>query len=205
MLGPDAPPRYAARMLYLASQSPRRRQLLAQIGMVFEPLEVEVVECPGTAESPGDYVRRVAHDKARAGFDQVAGPEDAVLAADTEVVLDGQVFGKPASADDARAMLSRLSGRTHAVISTVVLIDAGGTRALTCSSEVGFAVLDAGEIDAYVASGEPFGKAGAYAIQGRAGAYVKHLSGSYSGVMGLPLHETATLLRQAGRWTVREA
>jgi septum formation protein len=191
-------------MLYLASRSPRRRQLLEQVGVDFRPLEVEVPEHPAPGEAPQDYVARVARDKARAGYARVDRARDAVLGSDTEVVLDGEVFGKPADAAAASAMLGRLSGRTHRVISCVCLVDARGEHAATCVSEVRFAPLDAPTIAAYVASGESFGKAGGYAIQGHAAAFVAHLSGSYSGVMGLPLHETAGLLREAGLWPVAD-
>lgn len=184
-------------MLYLASKSPRRRQLLEQIGVTFQPLDVDVPEQPAPGEKPEDYVLRVACDKARAGYARVTAQADAVLGADTEVVLDDEVFGKPADAAGATAMLERLSGRTHRVVSCVCLVDARGEHARTCVSEVRFAPLDAGTIAAYVATGESFGKAGGYAIQGRAAAFVEHLSGSYSAVMGLPLFETAALLGQA--------
>lgn len=187
-------------MLYLASRSPRRRQLLEQVGVGFLPLDVEVPERPAPGEAPQDYVARVARDKARAGYARVDRSRDAVLGSDTEVVLDGEVFGKPADAAAAIAMLGRLSGRTHRVISCVCLVDARGEHAAACVSEVRFAPLDAPAIADYVASGESFGKAGGYAIQGRAAVFVAHLSGSYSGVMGLPLFETAGLLREAGLW-----
>ena len=184
-------------MLYLASKSPRRRQLLEQIGVTFQPLDVDVPEHPAPGEKPEDYVLRVACDKARAGFARVMAQADAVLGADTEVVLDDEVFGKPVDAAGATAMLERLSGRTHRVVSCVCLVDARGEHARTCVSEVRFAPLDADTIATYVATGESFGKAGGYAIQGRAAAFVEHLSGSYSAVMGLPLFETAALLGQA--------
>lgn len=186
-------------MLYLASQSPRRRELLAQIGVSFDIVDVDVPEVPRADETPHAYVSRVARDKARAGRGALARAEDAtVLGADTEVVLDGEVFGKPRDAADAAAMLHRLSGREHAVISVVWLVDARGERTAECVSRVRFAQLDEANIAAYVATGECFGKAGAYAIQGRGATLVEHLDGSYSGVMGLPLFETARLLREAG-------
>lgn len=183
-------------MLYLASQSPRRRELLAQIGEDPRTLDVDVEEVRRRDETSDAYVSRVALDKARAGFGLVAAEPDArVIGADTEVVLGDEVFGKPRDADDAMAMLTRLSGREHRVVSTVWLVEAAGERSATSISLVRFAPLTAAEIAAYVASGECAGKAGAYAIQGRAAAFVTHLSGSYSGVMGLPLHETSGLLR----------
>lgn len=186
-------------MLYLASQSPRRRELLEQIGVRFGLLEVDVPEVRAAGEPPLDYVSRVAREKAGAGLLKVAGTAGAVvLGADTEVVLGDEVFGKPADAADAAAMLRRLSGRTHLAITVVWLVSAAREAHAVCSSEVTFATLDEARIAAYVASGEPLGRAGAYAIQGRAGAFVQHLGGSYSGVMGLPLHETANLLREFG-------
>lgn len=183
-------------MLYLASQSPRRRDLLDQLGEPHRTLHVDVEETRGTGESPDDYVARVALDKARAGFALVAGEPDArVLGADTEVVLGDEVFGKPRDAADASAMLRRLAGREHRVISAVWLVHAGGECRARSVSTVRFAPLSDADITAYVATGECLGKAGAYAIQGRAAAFIEHLSGSYSGVMGLPLHETSRLLR----------
>lgn len=183
-------------MLYLASQSPRRRALLAHLGCAFAVLDLEVPEQHAAGETPEDYVRRVARDKARAGLAQVqAEPGAHVLGADTEVVLDDEVFGKPASAEAAAAMLRRLSGRTHRVLSAVVLVSAGGSREVLSTSEVAFGSLDEATIQAYLGSGEWQGKAGGYAIQGGAQAFIAHLSGSHSGVMGLPLYETARLLR----------
>ena len=185
-------------MLYLASQSPRRRDLLEQLGATFSALDVEVPELRAAAELPQDYVRRVARDKARAGLALLAtGDRDdaVVLGADTEVVLDGEVFGKPRDADHAAAMLRRLSGRTHEVVSAVWLVGPTLEHGDVCVSQVRFAEMDEAAITGYVATGEPFGKAGAYAIQGRGAALVEHLQGSYSGVMGLPLFETARLLR----------
>lgn len=182
-------------MLYLASQSPRRRQLLEQLDVPFTVVDVDVAEVRGTAESPHDYVSRVARDKAKAGRALVGHVDAVVLGADTEVVLDDDVFGKPVDADDAKAMLHRLSGRTHDVISALWVLGKAQERCEICVSKVRFSALTEAQIDAYVATGEPFGKAGAYAIQGRGGALIEHLDGSYSGVMGLPVFETARLLR----------
>lgn len=192
--------RYACTMLYLASQSPRRRELLAQIGAAFEIVDAEVPEARAPEEPPRMYVERVARAKARAGLRAVIArdPGAVVLGADTEVVLDGRVFGKPRDAEDAAAMLRALSGRTHIVISAVCCTTASDENIATCESSVMFAELDGSAIARYAASGEPFGKAGGYAIQGRAAGFIAHLSGSYSGVMGLPLFETARLLRAAG-------
>ncbi|MET0618020.1 MAG: Maf family protein [Luteibacter sp.] len=183
-------------MLYLASQSPRRRELLGQIGEDHRTLDVDVEEVRQPGESPDDYVSRVALDKARAGFARVAAePGARVIGADTEVVLGDEVFGKPRDATDAAAMLRRLAGREHRVVSAVWLVTATGERRAVSVSTVRFAPLSDADIAAYVDAGECFGKAGAYAIQGRAAAFVEHLSGSYTGVMGLPLFETSRLLR----------
>jgi septum formation protein len=186
-------------MLYLASKSPRRAQLLEQLGLRPGLLDVSVLEQRAHDEPAADYVRRVAREKAGAGLLQVmAVPGAVVIGADTEVVLDDDVFGKPADAADAIAMLRRLSGRTHQVLSSVYCLTADREVQAMQVSEVRFATLAEAEIKAYVATGEPFGKAGAYAIQGRAAAFIEHLAGSYSGVMGLPLFETSRLLATLG-------
>lgn len=191
-------------MLYLASKSPRRHELLgrllsAQPGAEFGVLDIDIPEHPQPGEPAQDYVRRVAREKAGAGLLHVVGnPSAVVLGSDTEVVLDGEVFGKPAGDADAAAMLRRLSGRTHQVISAVSVVSPARELQAVSVSEVTFAELTPNQIDAYVASGEPHGRAGAYAIQGLAEAFTTRLSGSYSGVMGLPLYETATLLREFG-------
>jgi septum formation protein len=184
-------------MLHLASQSPRRRQLLEQLGVEFVVLDVDVPERCLPGETPPDYVSRVALEKARAGLATLGNaPGQRVLGADTEVVLDEVVFGKPRDEDDAVNMLRRLSGRTHAVISTVWIVSSEREQCETSVSQVRFDRLDDSVIAAYVATGEPFGKAGAYAIQGRGAALIAHLDGSYTGVMGLPVFETARLLRR---------
>lgn len=188
-------------MVYLASQSPRRRELLGQLGVSFSILDVDVAEVPHPEEMPLDYVRRVARDKAQAGWETLSREVQGnalVIASDTEVVLEDRVFGKPKDADDAVEMLHALSGRTHEVISAVCMVSAKHEHGDVCISRVRFAELDEAEITAYVATGEPFGKAGAYAIQGRGATLIEHLEGSYSGVMGLPLFETARLLRKFG-------
>lgn len=166
--------------------------------MDFQVVQVDVPEQRTGQESPDQYVRRVARDKARAGRLAVADKDAWVLGSDTEVVLDQRVFGKPADAEQAAAMLRRLSGRTHSVISSVWLLGEGGEHEGMCVSDVRIARLGEDDIAAYIATGESFGKAGGYAIQGRAAAFVEQLHGSYSAVMGLPLHETANLLREAG-------
>jgi septum formation protein len=186
---------YASAMLYLASRSPRRTELLTRLDRPFRALDLDVPEVQAAGEAALDYVQRVAADKARAGLAQVADDPDAVvLGSDTEVLLDGEVFGKPVDAADARAMLRRLSGRTHQVATAVALVAAGRSEGVLVVSEVSFIELDEAAIAAYVATGEPMGKAGAYAIQGGAERYIRHLAGSYSGVMGLPLQQTEQLL-----------
>jgi septum formation protein len=184
-------------MLYLASRSPRRRQLLEQIGVRFDTVDVDVPEVRAPGEAPADYVSRVAREKAGAGLLMLAGvPGAVVLGADTEVVLDDAVFGKPVDAADAAGMLRRLAGRSHQVITVVWCVTAGREERTVNESTVDFAPLSDAAIAAYVTSGEAMGRAGAYAIQGRAAAFVAHLAGSYSSVMGLPLFETARLLRR---------
>ena len=186
-------------MLYLASRSPRRNELLARLGVSFTALDLEVPEQRAVAESPLAYVQRVATDKARAGLALVADDSNAVvLGSDTEVVLDDRVYGKPVDGEDAAAMLRSLAGRTHEVITAVALAAAGRQAQVVVCSQVSFAPMSDAAIAAYVASGEPMGKAGAYAIQGLGECHVHHLAGSYSGVMGLPLQQTAQLLRDFG-------
>jgi septum formation protein len=186
-------------MLYLASKSPRRRELLARLGLSPGLLDLDLPEVRQPGETALDYVRRVAREKAGAGLLKVMStPGAVVLAADTEVVLDDQVFGKPVDEEDARAMLARLSGRTHQVISVVWVMDASREAQAISTTDVTFAALTPVQIDGYLASGEWDGKAGAYAIQGLAEAFVTRIEGSYSGVMGLPVHETAALLADFG-------
>ncbi len=184
--------------IYLASASPRRAQLLTQIGVTFSVLEVDVDEHHRPGETPADYVTRLALAKAHAGRDLLAaGTARPVLGADTTVVAAGRLMGKPRDRDDAIAMLLELSGRIHQVISAVAI--AGEHEAVrTSQSDVTFRALTAAECQAYWNTGEPQDKAGAYAIQGRAAEFVERLEGSYSGVMGLPLYETALLLRGFG-------
>jgi septum formation protein len=184
-------------MLYLASQSPRRRELLTQLGVDYSVLDVDVPEQRQPGEPAMDYVNRVAREKAGAGLLEVmAVPGALVLGADTEVVLDEVVYGKPLDSSDAARMLRELSGRSHRVITAVWILSAGREEHAISESQVRFATIGEAEIASYVASGECMGKAGAYAVQGRAAAFVAHLSGSHSGVMGLPLHETCQLLRK---------
>lgn len=186
-------------MLYLASKSPRRRELLRRLGLPFDVLDVDIPEHREPGEAAEDYVRRVAREKAGAGLLSVLGNSSAmVLGSDTEVVLDHEVFGKPRDAVDAAAMLRRLSGRSHRVMSAVSIVSPGREVQALSVSQVTFADLTDAQIAAYVATGEPMGKAGGYAIQGGAEIFTTRLSGSYSGVMGLPLYETACLLREMG-------
>lgn len=186
-------------MLYLASKSPRRAELLARLGVDFGVLDLDIPEQRQPGEPAEEYVRRVAREKAGAGLLTVMTvPHALVLGADTEVILDDEVFGKPRDAEEAAAMLRRLSGRTHHAVTAVSLVSAGREAQAVSVSEVSFAELDEDEIAAYVATGQAEGKAGAYGIQGAAERFVRHLSGSYSGVMGLPLFETSQLLKSFG-------
>ena len=205
---PETSPRritMAETRIYLASRSPRRRELLKQIGIGFDVLLLredlrrgaDVDETPLAAEGPADYVLRLARAKAEVSARQLlqrglrAHP---VLAADTTVVLDGATIGKPVKAEEAVRILAALSGRQHEVLTAVALAHKGQVEARISVSTVEFRPLTEIEIRRYVATGEPFDKAGAYAIQGRAAAFVTRISGSYSGIMGLPLAETAELL-----------
>jgi septum formation protein len=182
--------------LILASASPRRCELLKQIGVCFEQQVAAIDETPAPGEAPADYVVRLALEKARTvhAARRSALP---VLGADTAVVVDGAILGKPADLAHARDMLRQLSGRAHEVCSAVALVAQREAVAVTCS-KVWFRQLGEGEIDAYWRSGEPCDKAGAYAVQGLAATFIERLEGSYSGVMGLPLYETARLLQDFG-------
>ena len=196
-----------AGFVYLASQSPRRRQLLEQIGVRCEMLlagadeDAESLEATIAGELPRDYVERVTRAKLKAAVARRASRRLAaapILCADTTVALGRSIFGKPADAADAVRMLSLLAGRPHRVITSVAVASGTRTKLATSLSHVRFAPLSRTRIEGYVASGEPFGKAGAYAIQGAAGAWIERIEGSYTGIMGLPLHETAALLDWAG-------
>lgn len=182
----------------LASASPRRAELLNQLGLKFRTLPVAIDETPWAAELPTDYVRRLAREKALAGFRLNGSSQDLVLGSDTTVVLDGAILGKPADPDQARAMLGALSGQCHQVMTGVALARQGGVTVRLAVTEVAFRVLDPGEMDAYCNTGEPLDKAGGYGIQGRGGAFVTRIEGSYSSVVGLPLDITAELLAEAG-------
>lgn len=193
--------------IYLASQSPRRSQLLTQLGVCHELLlpdseeDAEALEVVLPREAPKAYVQRVTQLKLQAALNRLQRrnlPLAPVLCSDTTVALGRTIYGKPADADDAVRMLRALSGHTHRVI-TGIALGLGDRQLQACSeSRVTFAAMGDQDIQAYVASGEPMGKAGAYAVQGGAAAYISRMSGSYSGIMGLPLFETAELLRAWG-------
>jgi nucleoside triphosphate pyrophosphatase len=195
--------------IYLASQSPRRRELLRQIGVAHDLLLIrsaakraaDVDESPDANETPQKYVERVCREKATAAARAITLrglPEQPVLAADTTVCIDGKILGKPDNGEHAAAMFAQLAGRSHQVHTAVALQWNNKIEAKVSSSVVSFRALDAAEIKRYIASGEPLDKAGAYAIQGRAAAFIARLEGSYSGVMGLPLFETMELLAASG-------
>jgi len=192
--------------IYLASASPRRSELLRQIGVLFKVRTAEIAEVRADGERPDAYVRRLAAEKAEAVWARVAvAAPRPVLAADTAVVLGGRVFGKPANAAEVEEMLVALSGRTHVVLTAVALRCDDGSETLLSESEVRFRSTTPEERAAYCRSSEPLDKAGGYGIQGRAAMFVEHLSGSYSGVVGLPLFETAELLKRCGvaLWSTR--
>ena len=186
-----------SRLLHLASRSPRRAELLRLVGVNFVLVDVDVDECQQAGEAPADYVRRVAADKARAGSGQLAA-RAVVLAADTTVSVDGEIFGKPRDEADGRAMLMRLSGRWHEVFTAVVVAVDGRHYIDVVKTRVEFRALDHATITAYWRSGEAVDKAGAYGIQGLGGALVKRIEGSYGAVVGLPLCETVALLEKVG-------
>ncbi|MEY2735153.1 MAG: hypothetical protein RLZ58_562 [Pseudomonadota bacterium] len=200
-------PPVAPRFVYLASQSPRRRQLLEQLGVPYELLlpdadeDAEAIETPLQAESPTAYVQRVTAlklDAALARLKRRGLPAAPVLCSDTTVARGRTLYGKPLDEADARRMLQALAGTTHRVL-TALALQSGRQRWQSLNvSQVRFAPLSPSRIRRYVATGEPMGKAGAYAIQGRAAAFIERISGSHSGIVGLPLHETAQLLERAG-------
>ncbi len=197
-------------MIYLASRSPRRAELLRQIGVDFAVHDVDIDESRLPAEAAGEYVCRMATTKARIAAAQIvdermvdeltaAGRQEscAVLAADTTIALDDDIIGKPADRDQCRCILQRLSARQHQVLTAVALATAGDIALRLTRNRVSFRSLSTAEIETYCATAEPIDKAGAYAIQGKAALFINHLEGSYSAVMGLPLFETAELLRNA--------
>lgn len=182
--------------IILASASPRRQELLRQIGVTFKVLPVDLDETPLTGETPLAYVERIAAEKSASVFD-LPDTNLPVLAADTAVILDGQIMGKPKDKADCLDMLSRLSGRTHQVFSAISLRGSAHWQAVSVT-DVAFRVMTQQEMNAYWATGEPADKAGAYAIQGLGSVFVKSITGSFSGVVGLPLYETAELLAKQG-------
>ena len=187
--------------IYLASGSPRRREILENLGFTVHRLPADIDETPKEGEAAVEYVRRMACEKNQAAVAQWFAdqePEFAVLTADTTVADGAAILGKPESEVDAVDMLERLSGRTHQVLTAVCVYWQGVRHDVVQTSEVRFKTLTAEEIAAYVASGEPMDKAGAYGIQGLGGVFVEHLQGSFTGVMGLPVYETAQLLKSLG-------
>lgn len=189
--------------IYLASQSPRRSELLKQVGISFSVVSINIDETPIDSEDSKEYVVRLAKEKALAGWNAEKSLNKPVLGADTAVVIDGEILGKPQNNEDAKNMLNLLSARTHQVMTAVVLAVSSKSssqpelREVISVSEVSFKRLSEQEIEEYVESGECHDKAGSYGIQGLAAAFITHLSGSYSGVMGLPLYETVELLKNA--------
>ncbi len=202
------PPPTMTTHLYLASQSPRRLELLRQIGLAptllplrHQPPRADVDETPLPAEKAWDYVTRLARMKAQAAMRAMAGRRLQplpIIAADTTVTVDGEILGKPRDAQEAAGWLRRYAGRSHSVLTAVAVACQGEVRLAVSQSTVRFGPLSEEAIARYIASGEPFDKAGGYGIQGRAAAFIEHLAGSYSGVMGLPLYETVELLRSFG-------
>lgn len=200
--------------VYLASKSPRRQELLSRIGVRFELLladgdeDAEALEAALPGEDPAAYVRRVVAAKLEAAVRRVGDrglPAAPVLAADTTVALGGTMLGKPATVDEARSMLRALSGRTHRVLTGVAVAHASRRELAVNVSRVTFRRLSSADVDAYVATGEPFDKAGGYGIQGAAGAFARRIEGSCSGIMGLPLYETDRLLRGVRRASAAHA
>jgi len=184
-------------VIVLASSSPRRCELLEQIGVSYKVHAVDIDESIMAGEKAADYVRRLSLEKARKGFIE-SHEQHVTLGADTCIELDGEILGKPADVQAAVQILSRLSGNEHMVHTAVAVVHHQGENTALSKSTVGFAKLEEEEIDAYIATGEPLDKAGAYAIQGLAAQFITKLEGSYSSVMGLPLYETGLLLRQCG-------
>ena len=196
-----------SKFIYLASQSPRRRQLLEQLGVSYELLlpeadeDAESLEVVLPKEAPLAYVKRVTDLKLDAALKRLKSrglPAAPILCSDTTVALGRTILGKPEDAKDAERMLSALAGQTHRVLTAVSMGTLRKREQTLCVSRVTFSSMSPRQIQAYVASGEPLGRAGAYAVQGRAAAFISHMSGSYSGIMGLPMFETAALLRFFG-------
>lgn len=183
--------------IYLASKSPRRQSLLTQIAVTFECLPVDIDESVNKSETPADYVSRMAYEKANAGWSDCKRILDIpVLAADTSVVLGNQILGKPLAKSEAISMLIELSGKTHQVMTSVAVKHHQKVELVTSTTDVTFASLSEQQIDYYVSSGDCLDKAGSYGIQGYAARFVQTISGSYSGIVGLPLYEVAKLLQK---------
>jgi septum formation protein len=184
--------------LILASQSPRRRELLGTLGVEFTACSVDIDETPHEHESPEDYVHRLGLEKAREGLNQRGGAKDWVLGSDTTVVNEGRILGKPVSKTDFISMMQGLSGRTHQVLTSVALVSSNQAISETVRTDVTFIELTDQAIEHYWETGEPQDKAGGYGIQGLGSVFVRSIEGSYSNVVGLPLHETAKILSKAG-------
>lgn len=184
---------------YLASQSPRRIEILSNLGFIFQCLPIEIDETPRVNEMPEAFVQRLALEKALTGIKSIGDPIKPVLAADTAVVIDNQILNKPKDINHAGSMLKLLSGRQHHVYTGICLARTEKEFKISISkSSIDFAILSQTEISAYCSTGEPLDKAGAYGIQGLAAAFIKNMEGSYSGVMGLPIYETVQLLKNYG-------
>lgn len=188
--------------IYLASRSPRRAELLQQLGITFEILPSDIDESVVEGESPANYVTRLVREKAEACLISLQSNKATtlapILAADTTVSIDGVILGKPESDEDAYAMLARMSGRRHEVHTGIAVATESGIEVALSTTYVQMGNLSDADIRAYIATGEPHDKAGAYGIQGLAGTFIRHIEGSYSGVMGLPIYETSLLLKNAG-------
>lgn len=183
--------------IYLASRSPRRRELLQQMGVDFAVISADIDESVIADEQPAAYVQRIAREKAQVGLNSLNGQEKRpVLAADTAVIVDGQIFGKPVNDDAARRMLKQLSRKTHQVMTAVALAFNGDIKQALSVSDVRFASLSEADIDWYLATGEGQDKAGSYAVQGLGALFIEEIRGSYSGIVGLPVRETGQLLKQ---------
>ncbi len=184
--------------VFLASTSPRRKELLAQLGVDFDVISIEVDETPHQFEKPVDYVQRVTKDKAQAGQRNLTDSAAIVVAADTSVIVNETILGKPDSLSQAKEMLKMLSGHTHQVLTAVAVASSMGVSIKLNTSTVTFAEISEDELDWYVATNEGMDKAGSYAVQGLAARFIERIEGSYSGIMGLPLRETGLLLERAG-------
>jgi septum formation protein len=184
--------------IFLASTSPRRKELLTQLGVEFDVLNIDIDETPLRDEKPESYVQRMALEKANAGWEFCKKQQSLVIAADTSVIIDQQILGKPCSQQDAEKMLISLSGRSHQVMSSVAVMNQESPFVALNVNTVRFSKLTDEQIEWYLNTREGIDKAGSYAVQGLAAQFIEHIEGSYSGIMGLPLYETALLLKQAG-------